>query len=299
MVVAAVRRVGTVGLIVLWASLVVGILVLLALTVQNSAQFGRMRPWIRLVNIAAVAVVSVLLARKITQLVRDYRAHVPGSRMTARTVVTFGALVIAPLLIVYLFSLEFLNRGIDSWFRVEIKQGLADALELSKSALQVRTREYGRRTEQLAGQLTGKSRAEVVRIIDAEQRTGGAYEIVVFGPLGQIVAASSSSSGEVLPAQPPPDLLREVAEGRPFAILDLLADGSYVIRTAAPVDAVLGQAVARRLERHMIDALFDKLAQQPVNLDRIGRRMRQRFRARGRHHADRAETCSLRPKRRP
>ena len=245
MVVAAVRRVGTVGLIVLWASLVVGILVLLALTVQNSAQFGRMRPWILLVNIAAVAVVSVLLARKITQLVRDYRAHVPGSRMTARTVVTFGALVIAPLLIVYLFSLEFLNRGIDSWFRVEIKQGLADALELSKSALQVRTREYGRRTEQLAGQLTGKSRAEVVRIIDAEQRTGGAYEIVVFGPLGQIVAASSSSSGEVLPAQPPPDLLREVAEGRPFAILDLLADGSYVIRTAAPVDAVLGRAVGR------------------------------------------------------
>ncbi|MCB1624664.1 MAG: hypothetical protein KDI32_08760, partial [Pseudomonadales bacterium] len=118
--VAAVRRLGTVGLIVLWASLVTGILVLLALTVQNSAQFGRMRPWILLINLAAVAVVTFLLARKIAQLVRDYRAHVPGSRMTARTVVTFGALVVAPLLIVYLFSLEFLNRGIDSWFRVEI-----------------------------------------------------------------------------------------------------------------------------------------------------------------------------------
>jgi len=50
----------------------------------------------------------------------------------------FGGLVIAPLLIVYLFSLEFINHGIDSWFRVEIKQGLNDALVLSRSALDLR-----------------------------------------------------------------------------------------------------------------------------------------------------------------
>ena len=81
---------------------------------------------------------------------RDYRDHVPGSRLTARTVAIFGALVVAPLLIVYLFSLEFLNRGIDSWFRVEVKQGLSDALVLSRAALDVRMREYSQRTERLA-----------------------------------------------------------------------------------------------------------------------------------------------------
>ena len=92
----------------------------------------------------------MLLARKLWQLVRDYREHVPGSRLTARTVSIFGALVVAPLLIVYLFSLDFLNRGIDSWFKVEIKQGLADALVLSRAALELRMREYSARTEQLA-----------------------------------------------------------------------------------------------------------------------------------------------------
>ena len=54
----------------------------------------------------------------------------------------FGALVVAPLLIVYLFSLDFLNRGIDSWFKVEVKQGLSDALVLSRAALDLRMREY-------------------------------------------------------------------------------------------------------------------------------------------------------------
>ena len=103
-----------------------------------------------LVNIIGVVVLAVLLTRKIWHLVRDYRNHVPGSRLTARTVSIFGTLVIVPLLLVYLFSLEFLNRGIDSWFRVEVKQGLGDALVLSRSALDLRMREQGRRTEEFA-----------------------------------------------------------------------------------------------------------------------------------------------------
>ena len=163
MVVAALRRYRTPALIAISSIVVLGALFALALSAQNSAQFGRLQPWILLVSIIGVAVLSVMLTRKILQLARAWRDHVPGSRLTTRTVTVFGFLVAIPLLTVYLFSLEFLNRGIDSWFRVEIKQGLADALELSKSALQVRTREYARRTDQLAGLLTNKSRADVVR----------------------------------------------------------------------------------------------------------------------------------------
>jgi len=68
-------------------------------------------------------------------------------------VAIFGALVVAPLLIVYLFSPAVLNRGIDSWFHVEVKQGLNDALVLSRAALDLRVREYSRHTENLAHSL--------------------------------------------------------------------------------------------------------------------------------------------------
>ena len=150
-------------------------LLLLARSVENSSQFSRWQPWILLVNIVGVIVLAVLLARKIRQLVRDYRNHVPGSRLTARTVTIFGALVIVPLLLVYLFSLEFLNRGIDSWFRVEVKQGLGDALVLSRSALDLRMREQGRRTEAAAQRsLREHSDASLAAALDAERRSGGA-----------------------------------------------------------------------------------------------------------------------------
>jgi nitrogen fixation/metabolism regulation signal transduction histidine kinase len=144
MVPAALRRLGTLGLIALWVLVTGGLLLLLALSVQNSMQFSRLQGWILLANVIALIAVSVLLARKLIELVRAFRAGVPGSRLTARTVAIFGSLVVAPLIIVYLFSLEFLNQGIDSWFKVEIKQGLTDALDLSKSAMDVRMREYAR-----------------------------------------------------------------------------------------------------------------------------------------------------------
>ena len=138
------------GLILLGCGAGVWALLLLAAGGRELADFNRRQPWILLLNTCAVVALGVLLTRKLWQLYRDFQNHVPGSRLTARTVGMFGTLVVVPLLIVYLFALEFLNYGIDSWFRVEFKHGLNDALVLSRSALELRLREQARRTEEFA-----------------------------------------------------------------------------------------------------------------------------------------------------
>src|SRR5215467_7621510 len=142
-----------VGQMMLWGVIGLGALLLLAKSVQNSSAFNRLQPAILIVDVAGVVALTVLLTRKLWRLVRDYRGHVPGSRLTARTVAIFGALVVAPLLIVYLSALEFINVGIDSWFKVEVKQGLNDAVRLSRAALDLRIREFSTRTVALAAAL--------------------------------------------------------------------------------------------------------------------------------------------------
>ncbi len=224
----------------LWCAIGLGAFLLLAESVQNSAEFERLRPWILLVDLCGVIVLSVLLARKLWRLVRDYRAHVPGSRLTARTVGIFGGLVIAPLLIVYLSSLEFINRGIDSWFKVEVKQGLNDALGLSRAALDLRMREYSARTVALAAALTDAAPAGVQSRLDAERRASQATEIALFGPHEHILAASLENPLEGLPSQLPADLVRQVVQHRPYVSLEPLTGGQYLIRTAA----ALGDAAA-------------------------------------------------------
>jgi nitrogen fixation/metabolism regulation signal transduction histidine kinase len=231
--------------VVLWTAIGLGALLLLAKSVQNSSAFDRLQPWILLLNITGVIALLVLLTRKLWQLFRDYRDHVPGSRLTARTVTIFGLLVIAPLLIVYLFSLDFLNRGIDSWFKVEVKQGLTDALVLSGAALNLRMREYSSRTEELAHTLASSSPADFQERLDGERRATGGIEIVLFGEHERIIAASVDNPLETMPSRPPSDLVRQVTQRRPYVALEPQANGEYLIRTAAALNEPAAKSEGR------------------------------------------------------
>ena len=231
-----------VALVVLWGAIGVGALLLLAKSVQNSGEFGRLQPLILLLNLVGVIALSTLIARKLLQLVRDYRDHVPGSRLTARTVTIFGMLVIVPLMFVYLFSLEFLNRGIDSWFRVEVKQGLNDALNLSRKALEMGQREYSDRTVKLADELSSIPPDDLARSLDSERRSSSALEMAVFGGHERSYASSIENPLQPLPSRPTEDLVRQVTEGRPYVSLEPQDDGRYLIRTAAPIRRPIMQA---------------------------------------------------------
>ena len=226
---------GSYALVLLWTAIGTSALLLLAKSVQHSSDFGRLQPWILLLNVIGVIGLTVLISRKIWQLVRDFRNNVPGSRLTARTVSTFGALVIAPLLIVYLFSLDFLNRGIDSWFRVEVKQGLNDALLLSRAAIDVRMREYGLTTERFALSMAYTPRDQVVARLNAELVATDAAEIVLFDSDQRVLAFSSDNAIEVSPTPPPSDVLRQISQHRPYVGIDPQVGGQYLIRVAAPL----------------------------------------------------------------
>ena len=221
-------------------------LLLLARSVEDSARFERVQPWILLISICGVLALMVLLTRKLWQLYRDFRDHVPGSRLTARTVMVFGSLVIAPLVVVYLFSLDFINRGIDSWFRVEIRQGLNDALVLSRSALDLRLREQARRTESFARSLRDIQGPVLLQRLEDERRSTDANEITIYDINGQAVAVNSTLPLSQQPAPPPPEIALQLAAGRSYVSLNPLPDGQYSIETAAIVaDTVNGRSSRR------------------------------------------------------
>ena len=216
----------------------------MAQTAQNSEQFSRLHPWILMINVAGLVVLVALLATKLTQLVRDWRGHVIGSRLKARMVWIFGVLATLPILLVYFFAVQFLNRGIDSWFNVEIRQSLDDALVLSRSALETRMREHLAATEVIAERAVGERRA------DARQRSRccagrpARLEIIVASEGGVVVAVSKGLSYDVVPDEVPSEVLLQVRQGRPFVSLEPQADGGYLIRTAVPLGASSGDAAA-------------------------------------------------------
>ena len=212
-------------------------LYLLASAAQNSAEFDKWLPWILLINISGLLTLLVLLASKLTNLVRDYRRHVPGSRLKGRTVAIFSALAVAPILVVYYFSLQFINRGIDSWFELEVSQGLKDTRELSHAALEVRVREFLQHTQLVARTLSASSDLELIGTLDRERRESTALEFTIVGAQAQILATSSDRPMDTLPAPATDEMMLQLRRGRPYVSLDTDSVGGYVIRAAAPLDA--------------------------------------------------------------
>jgi hypothetical protein len=155
--------------------------------------------------------------------------------MMLRAVGTFAVLAVVPLLVVYWLSLQFLNRGIDSWFDVNVRQGFADALTLSRSSLSLRMGDFLARTEGAARELSGESEVGVVIRLDSIRRANGAEEMIVVGANRRLVAFSSSAGAGALPMLPGEDVLMQTRQDRPFVSLDPTGDGGYGVFTAAPL----------------------------------------------------------------
>jgi nitrogen fixation/metabolism regulation signal transduction histidine kinase len=223
---AMIRQYGSTVLVSLGVALWLVALYLLASVAQNSAGFEKWMPWILLINILGLLTLLVLLAAKLTRLVRDYRRHVPGSRLKGRTVAIFSALAVAPILVVYYFSLQFLNRGIDSWFEIEVSQGLKDTRELSHAALEVRVREFLQHTQAVAHTLSALQDFDLIGSLDRERRESTALEFTIVGSQAQILATSSDRPMDTLPVPATDEMMLQLRRGRP-----------YVIRAAAPLDA--------------------------------------------------------------
>lgn len=229
--------------IVVW----VAALALLAVTAEGSQRYSQLQPWIVLVNIAGVVVLLALIGGRLSDFIRDWRRHVPGSRLRGRTIAMFGALAVAPLLLVFTFSVLFLTRGIDSWFHAEVRQGLTDALGLSRAALDLRMREYLDRTGAIAGVVAGLSGASLYAALDAELRRTGAEELVVTSAGGQPEGFSRAGMLHGLPGVPPEELLLQLRQGRPYVSLEPAEGGGYRIIAATPVAGEPGLAAPRLL----------------------------------------------------
>lgn len=229
-------RVGRI-LALLAAAAGIGALTLLAVSLENSDDFSRQLLLILGGIALAVLALAWVLTRKLLQLRRDFRAHVPGSRLRARTVAVFGTLIVVPQLVVYLFTLQYLNRGIDSWFDVDIQQGLYQAQVLMRDAQQLRRRELTVSTEGLARQLGGLGQADLLLRLDRERRALGVESLAVYESNGRPVAVSS---GEVLPrllSVPPREVLLQVNSGRTYVSPGSPADGMRAIVIAVPVNS--------------------------------------------------------------
>ena len=221
-------------MLVLFALLLVS-LSLLSDATHNSERFGQMYSMLLLINAAGLVFLAALVISNIIGLIRQQRTKVPGARMTRRLVVMFIVLAVVPVSIVYYFSLQFLQRGIDSWFDVRIEQGLEDALDLSHAALDVRLADILSLTVRMAEALSDAAPATLSLTLYDQRVRSGASELTLLGGDGRIVASSSSNISDIFPDQPPGEMMMLMRNRKHYIGLDPVGDRGLYARALVPV----------------------------------------------------------------
>ena len=202
---------------------------------HNSAVFGQLYTLLLAVNLLAIVLFVVLIGRSVWTLFRQYRRQVAGSRLTARLVVMFVILSVTPVSAVYFFSLDFIKRGIDSWFDVRVENALNDALELSQAALGLRMNDLLRDTQDMARSLRDVDGEMAALILNDLRSRSEAYELTLFSLKGDILAASSGEAERLLPMRLDSLSQMLVRQGKTDVELVPLHEAGLFIRVAVPV----------------------------------------------------------------
>ncbi len=251
---------------------------LLSQSVQNSARFADLLPWILIINAAGLAVLIALIAVRLVHLVRAWRQRVTGSRLEARVVWMSGLLATAPILFVFYFSVQFINHGIDSWFGGEIGEGLNNALKLSRAALDLRSREYLNRTHTVADVISLRGDL-TTREFNEQRRNISAIELSEVSSDGRVLLLSSDNMNRVAEFPPTSQMLLQVQRGQSYLGLDPVGAGNYLVHIAVPV-----RAPTFSVERRVLVATFTlerRIAELADVVDAAARQYAELTRSRG------------------
>ncbi len=242
-------------------------LFLLTQTVQRSADFDRMQEIILWTNIVGGVLLIALLIGNLSRLFSDYRNNVPGAKLKARMVGMFVGLAVLPLIVVFYFSTQFINRGIDSWFNVEVEDGLDNALALSRAALEFQKRRNLQSTQLAAQRLAVANERRLVSELGMLRRESGASEMTLYGDNNTVLATSTDSATASLPKPLTEEVVLQMQQARPFVSLESMSSGRVEVRTAVVFTYRGGRAQqARVLQGHY--PVADRLGKMVSSVER-------------------------------
>jgi two-component system, NtrC family, nitrogen regulation sensor histidine kinase NtrY len=231
------------GTLILYSGLILFACMLASLLImsdalKDSSQFSRLYSGLLIFTTVGLCSLVTLIFLNFRHLIRQRRNQIPGTRMTVRMIGMFTALSVTPVLIVYLFSLDFLHRGIDSWFDLRVEQALDDSLELSRLSLDTRMRELLKQTEQMAEEISEISDAEMPFEIDELRTRSNAKEVTLLNRTGGVITSSSEETTSIIPDRPSDTILLQLQQGGSYTGLDNAIKTGLHIRVVVNVPAI-------------------------------------------------------------
>ncbi len=220
-----------------WAAVLLVLLSALYLVInveQDTTELSRHALWVFLSAGLALIILVLLIIGRLVRLRQRVMADEPGAKLTARLVKIFSALALPPVVVLYLFSLEFLSETVEGWLDVQTERALSQSIELGQMFLELRTREVRSDLQRIANRLDFDEPSSQYDFLLREVSVAGPTELSVLDTTGRVLVSVNIDPSQWVANLPSQFALSQVLESGEYAAAEP-SDQGLVIRTAQSI----------------------------------------------------------------
>lgn len=158
------------------------------------------RLFIANVVVASIMLLGVLwLGWKLAQRLRQRRF---GSRLLAKLALTFAVVGVAPGLLIYGVSYQFVSRSIESWFEERIQGALEAGLTLGRVSLEALAQDLLQKTKTVGRVLAQTDRSGYGVQLERQLDVLGAEEVSLWTASGKVLGSAGNVALRLTPLAP-------------------------------------------------------------------------------------------------
>ncbi|MFZ3220390.1 MAG: ATP-binding protein, partial [Rhodoferax sp.] len=202
-------------------------LVLLYLLMQatnNREMYERNYARLFTINMVVAAVLLAAIVWVGYRLLVRLRQGKFGSRLLVKLATIFALVGLAPGLLIYVVSYQFVSRSIETWFDVKVEGALDAGLNLGRVTLDTLSNDLAGKTRAAAAQLSQNPDAMTGLLLDRMVEQLGATDAAVWGTSGTLIASAGQSGFQLSPDKPSPSQFRIARTERTLSWVEGLED---------------------------------------------------------------------------
>jgi len=216
------RAVGRLLRFALIGSVVMAVILLLLLAVAsaNTELFESQYPMLLWLTVGLAVGLFLLVLELLRRLVLRYRRGLFGTRLMARMALSFTLMTVIPVALIYLVSVQFVGRSIESWFAVPVERALESGLNLGRNALDSLLNDLAQKARGVASELADAPEHEWPSALNRLRDQVGVQDALIASGTGRIITTSGSRYGRLVPDLPSSSALRQARMTRQFSAVE-------------------------------------------------------------------------------
>jgi nitrogen fixation/metabolism regulation signal transduction histidine kinase len=210
------------------------LLFLLASAGANTSLFAHNYSILLGLNIVLALGLAVLVGIQLNRLREEYLHRVFGSRLKLKLIGMFLLLAVGPGTVIYLVSMQFAVRSIESWYNVKIDSTLNSGIALGRNALDALLDQLSDRARNIALDMGDNGSPPGYPTLSRVREQLNADEVSLLSNGGRILSSAGESSGKLQPDGLSSSVLRQARIGRGYRAIE--GEGvNLVMRVVVPI----------------------------------------------------------------